>query len=304
MIDTGKVIVLPDGKSKKGLWESEPWELIPFSEQDLQHAVTSFNNLVARAECLLEDPTLKPQNNMEDQLKLLAACEVQLSQTAPEVRLGLLSQEDLDNAAIPEGFIRWFLQQVRRPKSIRYIAPGLRLPTASDYSSQPFQSFVGAEEYESTVFPLPLFPADTISPTSFFRYPFQELSDLPFGLWMEQCNQKGHHEFEDGCRLRLPFEIGADGFARLTDDMLMGDNPRSGGPPRGKGEKSQLYQTGYCHFIPWHVSQLGDVLEQWSNMVGLGEWEVGEEGVLGGIEKFKEADTEENAYKYQIFSKW
>ncbi len=40
-------------------------------------------------------------------------------------------------------------------------------------------------------------------------------------------------------------------------------------------------------------------------MVGPGEWEVGEEGVKGGIEKFKDADTEEHYFKYQILAvKW
>lgn len=32
--------------------------------------------------------------------------------------------------------------------------------------------------------------------------------------------------------------------------------------------------------------------------VGMAEWEVGEEGVLGGIEKFQEADTGEHCHKY------
>jgi len=36
----------------------------------------------------------------------------------------------------------------------------------------------------------------------------------------------------------------------------------------------------------------------------MGEWEVGGEGVLGGIEKFKEADTDEHFFKYQLIVKW
>ncbi len=31
-------------------------------------------------------------------------------------------------------------------------------------------------------------------------------------------------------------------------------------------------------FIPRHETSLGDLLEVWSNMVGAGEWEMGEEG--------------------------
>jgi hypothetical protein len=45
------------------------------------------------------------------------------------------------------------------------------------------------------------------------------------------------------------------------------------------------------------------VLELWANLVGLGEWRVGEEGVLGGIDKFREADTEEHSHKYHLFAR-
>jgi hypothetical protein len=36
----------------------------------------------------------------------------------------------------------------------------------------------------------------------------------------------------------------------------------------------------------------------------MGEWVVDEEGVLGWIEKFKEADTSEHYQKYQLCVKW
>ena len=122
---------------------------------------------------------------------------------------------------------------------------------------------------------------------------------------MEYCNNKdGHHTFEDTCRLYLPFEIGANGYARLTDDSLMGENQEDHVVARPNGRKNELYQPGYCHFIPWHGPGLGDVLELWSNLVGLGEWDVSEEGVSGGIEKFGQADTEEHSHKYQIFARW
>lgn len=50
---------------------------------------------------------------------------------------------------------------------------------------------------------------------------------------------------------------------------------------------------------------LGDVLELWANMVGLGEWEVNEHGVKDTIEKFKDADIEEGCFKYQLLAmKW
>ncbi|OKL55834.1 hypothetical protein UA08_08922 [Talaromyces atroroseus] len=306
MIDTGKVIARPKGTSARGPLECTPWELLPYSEHDLAHSVNAFNNLVARIECLLEDESLRPLDNLDDQLRLLDACTAKLNQPVSQELSGLVSKEVLDRLSIPDGFIRRFLLRVRRPRNIRYIAPGLRFPTPSDFASYPFESFQipDSMEYDIPVLPIPLFISDINCSAPLLGYPFHELSSLPYGLWMEYCNRDAHHTFEDTCRLYLPFEIGANGFARLTDDSLVGENQGDHSAARPNGRKNELYQPGYCHFIPWHGPQLGNVLELWSNLVGLGEWAVGEEGVLGGIEKFREADTEEHSHKYQIFTKW
>ncbi|RDW80291.1 hypothetical protein BP6252_04929 [Coleophoma cylindrospora] len=306
MIDTGKVIAKPKGTSTRAPWECAPWELLPYSHYDLEHAIGSFNNLITRIECLIEDASLNPLDNPDDQAKLLEACAAKLSQPVPDDQVGLIPREVLDNAAMPEGFTREFLLQVRRPKNFSTIAPGLRIPILSDIEAYPFQNFQmpNTMEYDVPVLPLPLFISDIKSSKPLFGYPFQEVSNLSYGLWMEYCNKDAHHTFEDTCRLYLPFEIGANGFARHTDDSLIGEDQESRGIATPNGRNNELYQPGYCHFIPWHGPQLGDVLEQWSNMVGLGEWEVGADGVLGGIEKFKEADTEEHSYKYQIFTRW
>jgi hypothetical protein len=67
---------------------------------------------------------------------------------------------------------------------------------------------------------------------------------------MEYCNKDAHHTFEDTCRLYLPFKIGANGFARLTDDSLIGENQEDHGMARPNGRENELYQPGYSHFIP------------------------------------------------------
>jgi hypothetical protein len=41
-------------------------------------------------------------------------------------------------------------------------------------------------------------------------------------------------------------------------------------------------------------------LESWTERVEMGDWQVGEDGVVGGIDKFKEADTEEHWREYYI----
>jgi hypothetical protein len=67
---------------------------------------------------------------------------------------------------------------------------------------------------------------------------------------------------------------------------------------RSSGRRNGLYQLEYKHFIPGHADQSGEILESWYSMVGSGEWEVGEEGVMCGIEKFGEADTEGGFWTY------
>lgn len=104
--------------------------------------------------------------------------------------------------------------------------------------------------------------------------------------------------------LFLPFEIGGKGFARRTDGSLIGENQEDKGEARASARKDELYQPGYNHFIPSHGPQLGDVLGSWASMVGTGEWEVDGEGVTGGIEKWRDADSEECYWRYQLMPKW
>jgi hypothetical protein len=50
--------------------------------------------------------------------------------------------------------------------------------------------------------------------------------------------------------------------------------------------------------------QLKHVLWQWNDLVEAGLWEVDDNGVIGGIEKWKEADTEERWGNYQMSMSW
>jgi hypothetical protein len=306
MIDTGKVVAR--SSPVRGPWEAKPWELIPYSQHDLQTAVNGFDNLVIGIECLLENPSLQTKNNPDDQAKLLALVAAKFDIPPSPGEFGLISEEVLDNASLEEGFVRDFLTSVRRPKkNIKYIAPGLRLPTADDFSPHPLQNFEipNCIMFENSALPMPLFISNVKSTIPIFEYyPFQEISNLPHGLWTNHVNKGDDHEFEDACRLYLPFEIGSNGFARLADDSFIGENQEIKGVARPKGRRNELYQLGYNHYIPAHGPQLGDILVLWQSLVGMGEWEVGEEGVLGGIEKFKEADTDEHYHKYQLFVKW
>jgi hypothetical protein len=304
MIDTGKIVAR--SPPVRGPWEAEPWELQLYSQHDLQAAVNGFDNLILRIESLLENPSLQTKDNPEDQAKLLALVAAKFDSSRSADEFGLISREVLDGADLKQGFVRDFLRSVRRPKSnIKYIAPGLRLPTEEDFLPHPLQNLETPRIFENPILPIPLFVSDTTSTTPIFEnYPFQNISNLPHGLWTSYVDKDSQHEFEDGCKLCLPFEIGANGFARLTDDSFVGEQLDCPRVARPSGRRNELYQTGYNHYIPAHAPQLGDILSLWLTLVGAGEWEVGEEGVLGGIEKFKEADMEDHYFLYQLNVKW
>jgi len=50
--------------------------------------------------------------------------------------------------------------------------------------------------------------------------------------------------------------------------------------------------------------QLYRILENWIDIVSDGDWDVDETGIAGGIEKFRDADTEEHWDKYVIEQDW
>ncbi|OBT65709.1 hypothetical protein VE03_03370 [Pseudogymnoascus sp. 23342-1-I1] len=303
MIDTDKIVAR--SSPVRGPGEGDPWELQPYSQSDLQAAVTYFDNLILKIESLVENPSLQTKDNPEDQAKLIALATAKFNTPRSPDEMGLISTEVLDRAGLKQGFVRDFLTSVRRPKAnIKHIAPGLRLPTESDFSPLPLQNLDIPQLCSNPILPIPLFVTDTKSTSPIFeRYPLQDLPNLRYGLWTTYVNRDGDHEFEDGCRLFLPFNIGARGFARLADDTLVGEGLESA-QARPSGRRNELYQTGYNHYIPWHEPQLGDILNLWQSLVQAGLWEVGEGGVVGGIEKFKEADTEDGSYMYQLIMKW
>lgn len=303
MIDTRKIVAR--SPPVRGPWEAEPWELQLYSQHDIQAAVNGFDNLILGIECLLENPSLQTKDIPEDQAKLMALVVAKFDSPRSLDEIGLISAEVLCRAGLKQGFVWDFLRSVRRPKAnIKYIGPGLRLPTEADFSPHPLQNLEIPHIFDNPILPIPLFVSDTKSSTPVFEnYPFQDISNLPHGLWTNYVDKDGQHGFEDGCTFCLPFEIGANGFARLTDDSFIGEK-LDNRVAKPSGQRNELYQTGYNHYIPGHAPQLGDILNIWQTLVRVGEWEVGEEGVLGGIEKFKEADMEDHYYKYQLNVKW
>ena len=67
---------------------------------------------------------------------------------------------------------------------------------------------------------------------------------------------------------------------------------------------TQPCQLGFNQFIAKHNVQLKNVLWRWVEMIKDGKCEVDADGVVGGIEKWKEADTEEHWMDYQFPMSW
>lgn len=92
--------------------------------------------------------------------------------------------------------------------------------------------------------------------------------------------------------------IGSNGFARGV--------PFKRARFPGTERPDQLYQadlfSGYSGYLPWdsRSSYLHKVLESWAERVEMGDWQVDQDGVVGGIDKFKEADTGEHWREYFI----
>lgn len=65
-----------------------------------------------------------------------------------------------------------------------------------------------------------------------------------------------------------------------------------------------LYALGYNHFINAWGTRIQSIFENWAGMVERGDWLVEENGVVGGIEKYHDADTEEHWRKYVLHLTW
>jgi hypothetical protein len=144
-------------------------------------------------------------------------------------------------------------------------------------------------------------------PVSPFPYEFQSITDYPPGLYLTETESQNMHPFEDSCKLVLPFPLGDNMSARSSDGAIIGENlPIQGDCVAHAIELTSmdLYQLGHNHFIESHDVQLKHVPRRWAEMVEEGKWEVDAEGVVGGMDMWKEADTENARRIYQLPFRW
>lgn len=231
---------------------------------------------------------------------------------------GLVDRETLDQFRI-SGFLREFLLKAHRP-SFKYVAPGLHL-LSSEWLQDILSQDRGSERYvlvrrkgyvpqddkpwqpdwmqrasNYVGEPLPLFPGP---PVLFFSEAFerehkQYLVNRISGLysWPDIIS-------EDAVRLVLPYPIGTNGWVREgNEDAVTDRNCHS--IPESLINNDSLYQYGWCPFLPSHLPPLSVVLNNWKHLIEEGNWSVGADGVKGGTDVFKEADTKEHGPSHQI----
>ncbi|KAF8847580.1 hypothetical protein BDZ45DRAFT_699092 [Acephala macrosclerotiorum] len=290
--------------------ERKPWILQPHSKRILDRTLTAYQNLVraieermpnSASDSPLSSPPRKRQRGEQEPIS--EAKEHEFSQ--------VISALTTSNQASESSFVVKFLQQIAHPTrpELKFLAPGLRLPTSESLSNQPFRDI---DFHTSTYYnPILLFSANNDEETTFpeishnpFKYPYEEARDsYPSGLWISESKLEGG-DFDDSCRLLLPRSIidregdETEHHAKSTDGFALEDGD-------GEGLAAGLYQTSCNPFILRHEVELFRVLEHWVGMVESGRWEVGVEGVSGGIEKWKQADeSAEGSELYRLHFTW
>jgi hypothetical protein len=116
------------------------------------------------------------------------------------------------------------------------------------------------------------------------------MPNFPCGLYLDAS--KGNAERPCGCKLLLPFGLTPHRWVRYGDGNQLEE----------WFEYEGLFNPGWPIFPsdnPFTL-RLELLLMHWTYMIENELREVGETGVLGGIEKFKEANTEEKWAYYWI----
>jgi hypothetical protein len=281
MIDEGKVTAIPRQiSSQRGYADPAepphvtPWKLNAYTTIDVRKAIAAMKHLIDAFEAKID----------------------RLAQPASEyVDLPWRNPAAFPEELIPESSFDYeFLKGIAELRvRFRYIAPGIRFPTLDEFLNHPYYyghqslQILQIETTDST-------PSDPPDPGA-FQYIGVHISDV--------VPQSKFH-FTNGFQLELPFRIGANGFAEQSSGELLGVNigDRHEVP---KGSRGQLYQMGYPNgWTDYHDVRIHKVLENWAEMVESEAWEIDVNGVVGGIEKFMDADTEEHWEKYVLLHSW
>lgn len=278
MIQVGKIqVVVGEPESDNEIYY--PWSNLRFHDNQVQLAVREFSALIQAIESRLPASARREQASASD-------------------RGSLMDDMTLDAAKIPPSFAGELLRSCQRSK-VSKIAPGLLLPNPSSHFLQQQRQFATAEDSDDPnhkmIPPVLLFSIEDTpqASTNPFRAPYDSIDFPACGLYISNADLKDQMIEESGIRLILPFGIGSNGHARKSDSERFDNN-------------IDLYQPGFNTFSgSWTTCvRLERVLRSWRQMVESGKWTVGADGVEGGIEKFREADTQGKCEDYCLPVDW
>jgi hypothetical protein len=282
------------------LLERPPWFLNVDDEKVVELTVSAWENLLAAIESRI--PTKASSSRGQPQF---------------------FSPEAIENCKIEGLFLKKFLQRARIP-NFRYVAPGLRLALDDELPNQPFKDVGDLEQlsrfkygdtdkedikywcypflflrFDQNIANYPFKVGEPFDPHKFNSFPWERLPNFETGLYV---TTNRHMECPDGCRLLLPFPITPGKFAKFGDGRLL-DAQRSYDGLYQPTNGGYHYATEMPHGanVDWNL-RLELLFKQWTWMIENGHWDVGngDEGVLGGAEKFKEADSDSKWHFYYI----
>ncbi|KAK8085930.1 hypothetical protein PG994_000904 [Apiospora phragmitis] len=270
MIEVGKVQAVAEGVRSRSEKQG-PWTLVGYSERQLEETLEVWEQLLNAIEARIPDHT--PSN---DSRTLFDDDEI-----------------DLEAAGVLPGFMPEFLAKARRP-AFHHIAPGLQIRDAESVAfQQPFRS-------------VPL-----VCPHNRPEYPGSPKIQFPILLFASSEGRTydappSENFYEDGVKLVLPFGIGGRGWARTADGAKFGENTGQvkHADVEGQDMHHSLFQLGYQPFVAAHEVRLVQVLRVWVKLVESGAWKVGPDGILGGMEKWRDADTWWHWKKYVVPMSW
>jgi hypothetical protein len=301
MIDEGKVQTVSKEQGELlyrtpgcGCSVVDQWVIYHYTKTDLERAITAFKRLVEAIESRL------PYRHESTAILNL-----------PWHDPSTLS----NNALLPtDSFAYKFLKAISDCKfRFQYIAPGVRFPTVPEFQDQPITDFVTSRYGQHGQYPgdCPLRIFQIENPEHHRQPgPYNKafgIDDIAAGFYIHPVMQTWPRFWTNGCQLVLPFGIGRSGWARKSNGELfgVGSLDRLDGNPTPSNEHEGLYQAGFTNGITNdHLVQIDKVLNNWADRVESGDWEVNEDGVTGGINKFREADTEAHWQKYWIPPSW
>ncbi|KAL3466529.1 hypothetical protein BJX64DRAFT_302193 [Aspergillus heterothallicus] len=166
----------------------------------------------------------------------------------------------------PDSFAHVFLSAVPTwTVRFRYLAPGIRFPTVAEFLDQA----VGEPEYPGGC-SLRVFQMDPEEG----QEGAQSQNMRTHGLFLDNVITEHPEYFANGSSLRLPFAIGCNRMARMSNGQLIRIR-----------DHNSLYQQGYNSngIDNGHFVQIHKVLDSWAQRVEQEGWDVGEDGVRGAL---------------------